>query len=79
MNVLLSKIRDSYDLLKNMNNKTQREFLKFGKDRVIDPKVDSSSSSGSSSDLSSSSDEKDKHLNISDQLKISILRGMSLD
>ena len=71
-------MRDSYDLLKNMNNKGQRDLLKYQRKRTIILKDDAYSTSSSSSDLSSSDDDKDTHLNMSDQLKIAILRGMSL-
>lgn len=34
--MLLKKIRDSYDLLKNLQKKQYRDFLQFNKKRVID-------------------------------------------
>ena len=61
-------MRDSYDILKNMNNKTQREYLNFNKARVIDlqPQDGSGGSGCSSSDIGSSADEKDKNLSLND-------------
>jgi hypothetical protein len=52
------KLRDSYDLTKNMINKEYRNLLVYNKTRLIDP--ESSSSTGSSSDVTSSSESEDK-------------------
>ena len=63
VNLLLKKLRTSYDIVRGQNNKTHMEFLKYHKSRVID--LDMSSAS-SSSDMSSSDDEKDKNLSVYD-------------
>lgn len=83
---VLKKIRDSYDILKNLQRKEYREFLKYNRKRVIDisekQKLDCSSSENcSSSSLDSDDAEKDKvkqNLTVDDMLKMSIIRGMAI-
>jgi len=55
--LLLEKLRDSYDLLSNMNKKKNRDFLQFNKTRVINPYQNNESRS--SSDITSSDEEID--------------------
>lgn len=42
--MLLKKVRDSYDLLKNAQKKQYRKYLKYNKKRVIELKESSTSS-----------------------------------
>jgi len=71
---LLDKIRYSYDLLNNMVNRKHGEYLNYNKKRV----VDESSATSEEYSFSSSDDEIDRNLNIRDQFKVSIIRGMSI-
>lgn len=52
---LLSKLRDSYDLTKNMVKKEYRSLLAYQRGRIIDP--DQSENSESSPDVSSNDEE----------------------
>ena len=52
---LLKKIRDSYDMLKNLHDPKYRSYLKYSKDRVI--KLDSDESSDSDPSQKAASDE----------------------
>lgn len=45
---LLKKIRDSHDMLKNLQDKKFESFMKYGKDRVI--KIESDGSPDSEQD-----------------------------
>jgi 1-acyl-sn-glycerol-3-phosphate acyltransferase len=80
--LLLMKLRDSYDLTKNMINKEYRNLLAYSKTRIIDP--ESSSSTGSSSDVTSSSESEDKDENskkktgFKQEVKLAVVRGIKL-
>jgi hypothetical protein len=76
------KLRDSYDLTKNMINKEYRSLLIYNKARIIDPEL--ASGTGSSSDVSASSGEEEqpengkKQKGFKQQVKLSVIRGMKL-
>jgi hypothetical protein len=72
---LLHKVRDSYDLIKNVLSKEYRSLLTFNKNRVID--LNSDTSSDSCDNVSSSVEEEDGTL--SKSLRLAVLRGMSLN
>jgi hypothetical protein len=89
---LLTKVRDTFAMVGNLQTKQQKELLKYSKDRVI--KVDTSSSSGffTSSDFSFDSDDegfaktqnfREKtekiHEDISSVLGYSIIKGMKIN
>jgi hypothetical protein len=76
------KLRNSYDLTKNMINKEYRSLLAYNKTRIIDPET--STDTGSSSDITSSSESEEednqgkKHPGFKQQVKLSVVRGMML-
>lgn len=59
---LLRKVRDSYDMTKNMINKQTRGLLMFNKHRVINSNSEGADSS--SDNVSSSSDSAGENKNI---------------
>ena len=80
---LLQKLRNSYDLTKNMVNKDFRSLMAFNKGRIIDP----DSESCESSDVSSEGEEEqkneeggqgDKGVNFNDFVKLSVIRGIKM-
>ena len=58
---MLTKIRDSYDLVTQLINKQYKDLLKFNKSRIIDVKT-SGEDSASSSDLTDT-DSADEETN----------------
>jgi hypothetical protein len=54
---LLRKVRDSYDMTKNMVNKQARQLLSFNKRRVI--LIESEEKESTSDNVSTSEDEQD--------------------
>ena len=85
LNKILKKVRDSYDMTKNMVSKPTRKMLNYNKRRVIDLDEKSSSSSTSSDNVSSTSEEEEENLlghsnlNIYQFLQLSVIRGMKID
>lgn len=81
---MLKKLRDSYDLTKNMISRQARELMEYNHRRIIDL---SSSDSGSTSDnVSTSSDDNDplakansRALGFHQNIKLSVVRGLKLD
>lgn len=54
---MLRKVRDSYDMTKNMVNKQARQLLSFNKRRVI--LIESEEKESTSDNVSTSEDEQD--------------------
>ena len=78
---LLLKLRNSYDVTKNMVKKEYRSLLAFQRGRVIDPDIEDG---GSSPDISSTEEDLDREssakvLTFNDHVKLSVVRGMQLE
>ena len=79
------KLRDSYDLTKNMVKKEYRSLLAYQRGRVLDP--DRSDDDESSPDVSSVEEEENeienagqkKKLTFADQMKLTVVRGIILN
>ena len=69
LTVFLSKIRDSYDLFKNLLSDHEMQYLKFNRDRII-------------SYASDESEDKDQDTDITplrQELRASIIKGLNID
>lgn len=69
LTVFLSKIRDSYDLFKNVLSDHEMQYLKFNRDRII-------------SYASDESEDKDQDTDITplrQELRASIIKGLNID
>ena len=82
---LLMKLRDSYDLTKNMVKKEYRGLLAYQRGRVLDPDK-SDDDDESSPDVSSVEEEEEnetagqkKKMTFADQMKLTVVRGIVLE
>ena len=82
---LLMKLRDSYDLTKNMVKKEYRGLLAYQRGRVLDPEK-SDDDDESSPDVSSVEEEEEnetagqkKKMTFADQMKLTVVRGIVLE
>jgi len=75
---LITKLRDSYDLTRNMVKKDYRKLLAYNRGRVIDGR--SNSDRELSSDVSSSSEDETgkKKSGVKSEVKLAVIRGMGL-
>lgn len=79
---LLVKLRDSYDLTRNMVKKDYRGLLAYQRGRVIDPEKGSDSSPDVSSDEippEFKEDDKTKVITFNDHVKLSVVRGIQVE
>lgn len=87
---ILNKIRDSHEILRNLQRKEDKALLKFTKDRVIDPEAsvakpkryrdyDHNSTSDFSEPSDSETSDQDKaEMTLQDKIKRSIIKGIPI-
>lgn len=78
--VLLNKVRDSYELLRNLLHKEYFHLMQYHRKRVIDqdtPDIDLPSMDDVSS--AHSYEKQQKNLSFNDQMKLAVVRGLGVD
>jgi len=74
--IMLKKIRDSHDLLKNMIENDYLEFLQYHRERVVDLDESSDSEVEDVSDEETKDNDAYKDLTMKEQMRLAIIRGM---
>lgn len=77
--IMLKKIRDSHDLLKNMIENDYLQYLQYHRERIVDLDEDSLSDVEDVSDEEEKQAELYKEMTVKESMRLAIIRGMRLD